>query len=230
MLARIMPKRRLLVAGLGLVAVVACGTTKHKAPPPPPPTLAITAIGAVGGTSLALESTTLAADGSLASQCGGACCVEVGTDAIPTVVVTATLSDPNFLLRPPGMCGGNTQCGYLALEVDPSEAGPLRIVRSAIANVLLPAADLEGLHRIYVELRSENDLPMGDAEGQAVHAEVDVVLSPPGGCSALPDAGVDAMTDAAGDSETDAAGDSETDAAGDSETDSGAASEDAGQD
>ena len=194
------------MAGLGLVALVACAKTKHKAPPPPPPTLTIAAIRGVGAAALA-------------SDCGGSCCVEVGTDPSATVVVTVTQSEPSFLLRPPGMCGQNTQCGYLGLEVDPSEAGPLRTDRSATSDVPLRVGDLTGPHHVYVELRYENDLPVGDATGQPVHAELDVVLSPPGGCSATPDAAADSVTDAAEDSVTDAAEDSVTDAAEDSVTD-----------
>jgi len=193
LLARIMPNSRLLVVGL---AVVACAKTEHHAPPLPPPALAITAIRPVGGTALA-------------SDCGGTCCVEVGSDPTATVVVTVTLTDPGFPLRPPGMCGANSRCGYLALEVDPSEAGPFRTVRSATADVLLPVADLTGPHHIYVELRHENDQPMGDAIGQPVYAELDVVLSPPGGCSATYDAAADSMVDAAEDSMADAAASSE---------------------
>jgi hypothetical protein len=209
-----MPNKRLLVAGLGLVAVVACGKTKHRAVPPPPPVVAITTIRAVAGTTLA-------------SDCGGSCCLEVGTDANATVVVSVDPTQLNFLLRPPGMCGKNTQCGYLVLELDPSGTGPLRAVPGITTDVSLPVAGLTGPHRVYVELRHEDDRAVLDATGQPVHAELDVVLSPPGGCSATPDAGADAGDGSLADSGEDSMADAGAEGDGAGELD---ASEDAGED
>jgi hypothetical protein len=208
-----MPNKRLLVAGLGLVAAVACGKTKHRAVPPLPPVVAITAIKATAGTVLA-------------NDCGGSCCLEVSPDANAVVVVSVDPTELNFLLRPPGMCGKNTQCGYLAFELDPSDAGPLREVRSPTTDVILPVADLTGPHRIYVELRHQDDQPVLDATGQPVHAALDVVLSPPGGCSTS-DAGAD--DGSAADSGEEGDGPGELDASEDAPDAEGAeaASEDA---
>jgi hypothetical protein len=193
-----MPNKRLLVAGLGLVAVVACAKTKHKAVPPPPPLVAITAIKAIGGTEIARD-------------CGGSCCLEVSPDANARVVLSVDPTGLNFLLRPPGMCGANSQCGYLAVELDPSDVGPLSAVRAATTDVVLPVTALTGAHRIYVELRHQDDEPVLDATGQPVHAELDVFLSPPGGCSATPDAGAEdgSTADSGEDSTADAGGEAD---------------------
>jgi hypothetical protein len=214
-----MPPTRVLAACLGLVALVACSKTTTKAAPLPPPVLVVRAVAPIGGTS--------------AGNCDGGCCVEIAEAPDATLVVSV---DPNelalvsFVLRPPGVCGNYAQCGFLAVDIDPSDAGASRTVRSSVSDVPVPVAGLTGPHRIHVELRHQNDTPVLDAKGQPVHADVDVTLSPPGGCSTM--AATDASDGASEDAQVDAGAtaDDAGDASPDAGDDAGDASPDAGDD
>lgn len=88
---------------------IACGgkDDTEPVPPPEPPELVVTRLSAVGGPSFEPD----------------AACVELGTDADQSLLVTlegtSATSIGEWLLRPPGTCGSTAACGHLQARIDP---------------------------------------------------------------------------------------------------------------
>jgi hypothetical protein len=49
----------------------------------------------------------------------------------------------NYYLRSPDACGGYTQCGYLSVELDPSDAGSAASAQAAATNLVINLAPLD---------------------------------------------------------------------------------------
>jgi hypothetical protein len=71
----------------------------------------------------------------------------------------------NFYLRAPDACGSNVQCGYLVLEIDPSDAGAAASAYAAAPSLFIDlgaldrADKLEGGHVIRPRLSQPNGKP-----------------------------------------------------------------------
>lgn len=199
-------KQMLCAAALGSAALAACsGDEEVKVTPRPPPTLTLQQLAPVGGPVLTPGSGT---------------CLEQGRDANGTVVVSVSFTD--FVLRPPGLCGGS-RCGRVVVRVDPTESGEALRVEGVSPAIDLPLADLElGSRVIRVELVDDQGRTLVDKDDAFVGMEIAVQLVAAMGCSAPPaDAGADADSDAGADAQADA------DAGADAEPDGGDATADA---
>ena len=143
------------------------------APPPPlpdPPELSVEALEAPGGGRWSPgqeEPLVLACEGNQVL-------VELGPGQSVDEI-------DEWILRPPGTCGGETRCGFLSLALD-SETDDAATVDAA-TRVVEMALSGPGSHRLVVEFRKD-DGSSPDAEGEAVTVRVDfdAELPPEGEC------------------------------------------------
>ncbi len=183
------------VVGLSLAA--GCGGDDDEtavAAPPSPATVTIEAITSSSGQPFNVDT------GPDAPRF-----IEVGCD--PGRTVTVSLKLGNFLLHPPGSCGGNPNCGTVRVSVE-SSGIEHHSVRSSASAPSLPLASLPSIPGEYV-FRAQllNDagdpFPLGDPEDS-----VTVEVRLPSACS-VPDASPDSNPphDAGADSTPDAGSD-----------------------
>lgn len=196
------PELAALALGVSLAAAASCGGSREESATP------------LGTPTLEIATP------------GEGACVEIGRDPAGTVIVEATVG--NWTLRPPEGCTVATQCGFLVLFVDPTDAEddvPEASSASPTLSVELGRLGIgPGSHTFRVELRnddgSEASIPDG---GPILRAEVTVDVRQPFGCNGgQPDAGSDAgdasmMTEGGTDASVDAGDDAAADASDDAD-------------
>ncbi|MBN1607886.1 MAG: hypothetical protein JW940_14710 [Polyangiaceae bacterium] len=155
--------------------LLACSEDKKPAPPPEPPALEIQQVRAIGGGTWSPGS-----DQPL----------ELGCAPSPVLVELGPSSSKgqigDWILRPPGDCGGEARCGFVSVTVDPSseDASP---VDSAASSVQIELT--AGTHVIFAEFRG-NDGGGVAAEGGRVTCQEELRVEAPRD-SECADAGTD---------------------------------------
>ena len=163
-----------LSASLALL-MFACSEDKPPPAPPEPPSLKVEAVHAIGGGSWSPGS-----DKPLELGCAPSpVLVELGPSR-------ATGQIDDWILRPPGDCGGESRCGFVSVTVDPSSEGA-RPVDSASTWVQVELTP--GKHVIFAEFRGDDGGGVA-AEGGRVTCQEKLSVAAPSE-SECADAGAD---------------------------------------
>jgi hypothetical protein len=155
--------------------VSACSEDKPPPPPPEPPVLEIQKLHAMGGGTWSPGS-----DQPLELGCAPSpVLVELGPDSSDGQI-------GDWILRPPGDCGGESRCGFVSVTVDPSseDSNPVDSA-SAWVEVELTA----GTHVIFAEFRGDDGAGVATDGGSVTCQEKVRVVDPSDGECA--DAGTD---------------------------------------
>jgi hypothetical protein len=154
-----------------VVALVSGCGDDPPAPPPEPPQVAVEALEAIGGGRWSPQD-----DESLVLACeGNHLLVELGPGESADEI-------DEWVLRPPGTCGGEKRCGFVSLTLDP-ETDEATTVDAASTTVEMTLSG-PGSHQLVVEFRKD-DGSSPDVDGEPVTVEVNfsAVLPPDGECS-----------------------------------------------
>jgi hypothetical protein len=157
------------------LVLFACSEDKAPPAPPDPPALEIQSVRAIGGGSWSPGS-----DKPLELGCAPSpALVELGPSSVEGQI-------GDWILRPPGNCGGENQCGFVSVTVDPSNEGAIPVDS---ASTWVQVELTPGKHVILAELRG-NDGGGVAAEGGRITCQETVHVEAPSE-SACADAGAD---------------------------------------
>lgn len=152
------------LVGLALF-VSACGDDKEPPPPLDPPALEIVALRAVGGGSWTPGSSKP---------------LELGCAPSPVLVelgpATAEAEIDDWILRPPANCGGQRQCGFVSLTLDPS-SDDATTVDSAATTVQVDISTA-GEHVIVAEFRATDGSSPAPDGGRVISEQKLTVVVP----------------------------------------------------
>ena len=148
----------------------ACGGDEPPPPPPEPPRLTVEALQVVGGGRWSLGQ-----DDGLTLGCEGAeVLVELGPGEAADEI-------DDWILRPPGACGGIDRCGFVTVTLDPG-FDEETIVDSA-SRIVPMALSAPGSHRLLIEFRNDDgSSPALDGGTVAVEVEFSAELPPDDAC------------------------------------------------
>jgi hypothetical protein len=145
-----------------LCSLAACSNGDSGAPVSPGAVfLEITALHPQGSDAWLPPRAAEPADAGDEGYAGDAEPVVIGCDRRLGVDVRVD----NFSLRAPDACGSDLQCGYLVIDVDPSDAGPRASAYAAAPSLFVDlealdqAGTLEGEHVIHPRLSQPDGKP-----------------------------------------------------------------------